>query len=102
MSLSKATPMKAHAILLAGLLWMVISAAAQSEAYTFTTIAGISATGSADGVGTSAQFNFPQGVAVDSSGILYVADSENFELRKIVPVGVVTTLAGLAGSQGNV
>ncbi|HMW05076.1 MAG TPA: hypothetical protein PK079_05375 [Leptospiraceae bacterium] len=39
--------------------------------------------GSSDGVGTSATFNNPYGVAVDSSGVVYVADSGNNKIRKI-------------------
>ncbi len=53
-----------------------------------------------DGVGTSAQFNSPTGVAVvDKSGNVYVADRDNHRIRKITSNGVVTTLAG-TGTQG--
>ena len=41
-----------------------------------------------------AQFNFPAGLAVDLSGALYVADSQNHRVRKIFPGGVITTLLG--------
>jgi len=47
-----------------------------------TTIAG-SSQGYLDATGTKAQFNGPSGVAVDSSGILYVADYNNHRIRKI-------------------
>ena len=53
--------------------------------------------GVVDGVGNNAKFNNPQGVAIDSSGNLYVADSINKTIRKITSSGVVTTLAGTAG-----
>ena len=59
-----------------------------------TTLAGrAGATGSADGPGTTARFNSPYGLAIDSSGVLYVADGANESVRKVAPDGSVTTLA---------
>jgi sugar lactone lactonase YvrE len=56
--------------------------------------------GSNDGVGTAALFNNPRGVAVDTSGFVYVADLNNHKIRLIYPNRTVITLAG-GGMTGN-
>ncbi len=60
---------------------------------TTTTIAG-STRSFADGTGKDAKFNFPQGIAVDASGNIYVADRSNHRIRKILPDGTTSTIAG--------
>ena len=67
-----------------------------------TTIAGSAgSTGSTDATGTSARFYYPQGITTDGTN-LYVADTYNYTIRKIViSTGVVTTIAGSAGSSGS-
>ncbi len=71
---------------------------------TVTTFAGISGlSGSSDGPGVGASFNFdkPSSIAVDKADNLYVADVGNNLIRKITPAGVVSTVAGHAGSYGS-
>jgi len=66
-----------------------------------TTLAGLAGIkGSDDGAGSAARFHFPEGVAVDAAGTVYVTDAGNDTIRKVTPDGVVTTLAGRAGMPG--
>jgi sugar lactone lactonase YvrE len=68
-----------------------------------TTLAGSPGQcGSADGTGSAARFNSQSGVAADSAGNVYVADPWNLTIRRITPVGEVTTVAGLVGVAGSV
>ena len=76
----------------------------QSQPYTWTTIAGSPLQlGSNDGTNSQARFGHFLGIATDSEGAVFVADTQNRVIRKIDHLGtdwVVTTLAGGDASQG--
>ena len=57
-----------------------------------STLAG-STRGSMNGIGAGAQFDSPSAIAIDSAGVLYVADSNNNCVRRIDSDGTVSTLA---------
>lgn len=66
-----------------------------------TTLAGTAGeSGDADGAGTAARFRHPQGLAFDNDGNLIVADTFNNLIRRVTPVGVVTTVAGNSSAYG--
>src|SRR5437660_602145 len=78
-----------------------LRAAANYEPIVVGTLAGLARSlGTNDGTGSDARFKYPSGVAVDSSGNIYVADTLNQTIRKITPDGEVSTLAGLAPDKG--
>jgi len=64
-----------------------------------STIAGSSERGKVDGVGSSAQFSSPYGIAIDCMGNLLVSDSGNQRIRKVSEKGEVTTLAASTRSR---
>jgi trimeric autotransporter adhesin len=68
---------------------------------TITTVAGNGTEGySGDGgAATGAELNMPAGLAVDASGNLYIADYNNFRIRKVTSAGIITTVAG-NGTEG--
>jgi sugar lactone lactonase YvrE len=68
-----------------------------------TTLAGaFGLAGSDDGIGSDARFNAPLGLALDPFGDLYVADTGNNTIRRVVvSSGTVTTIAGSPGVAGS-
>ncbi|WP_186510770.1 hypothetical protein [Caenimonas sedimenti] len=66
-----------------------------------TLLAGsLQSAGTADGIGTAAQFNGPRAAAQAPDGTIFVADTGNHTIRRIAPDGAVSTLAGAAGQAG--
>ncbi|HVM50454.1 MAG TPA: immunoglobulin domain-containing protein, partial [Candidatus Acidoferrum sp.] len=92
--------MRTPLVLLLVLLSLGLPALLRSQSLTVTTLAGSAGQGSADGTGGAAGFTNPWGVAADSSGNVYVADTDNHTIRMITAAGMVSTLAGAAGLSG--
>jgi adhesin/invasin len=65
--------------------------------------AGVPGGGGDGGQATAGQLNNPFGLAVDSSGNLFIADAYNYKIRRVDPSGIITTYAGTgtAGSSGD-
>ena len=55
---------------------------------------GVRGFGGDGGPATSALLNFPLGVAVDTAGYLFIADSDNNRIRRVTPGGIIATIAG--------
>ena len=91
----------ALSLLACGLAGAVIAKAQSSyEPYAVSTIAGATPAVGGDTVGDVKGFNLPSGVAVDSAGNLYVANTNDHTIRKVTSAGLISTLAGAAGSPG--
>jgi kumamolisin len=74
--------------------------------FTISNVAGtIGTQGNVNGTGSAAQFAYPSGIAIDSSGNLFVADFFNNSIREVTPAGVVSTpygsTAGNSDSSGS-
>jgi sugar lactone lactonase YvrE len=71
------------------------------DTYQISTVAGTDhdGFGGDGGAATSAQLNYPHGVAMDSAGNFYIADTNNNRIRKVSTSGTITAFAG-TGSFG--
>lgn len=95
----------------ASLLWIagacLAALATAAHAQTISTIAGTGASGFGGdgGPATAAPLDYPGGVAKDSAGNIYIADTDNRRIRKIAPNGIISTVAGNgvspAGTRGD-
>lgn len=65
-----------------------------------TTVAGTTL-GYSDGLVSTAQFYYPQGLTIDAANNIYVSDTSNQKIRKITPTGEVTTVAGSTAGFAN-
>jgi hypothetical protein len=89
-------------VISAAILSLFISCCAFGQAYTIQTFAGGGLSLGDNGPVTGARLSGPQGVAVDSAGNVFIADTKNNRIRK-VSNGVITTVAGngTAGFSGD-
>lgn len=71
---------------------------------TVTTLAGSGTTGTTNGNGAAASFNFPGGVALAASGDFFVGDRLNNTIRKVTPAGDVSLYSGstIGGTNGDI
>jgi hypothetical protein len=53
------------------------------------------------GPATNAQLNGPQGIALDQSGDLFIADTFNNAIREVTPNGIITTIVNSAATKGS-
>src|ERR1035441_8981745 len=67
-----------------------VTAAGVITAYAGNGTRGFSGDG---GQATAAELSQPEGLAVDSSGNLYIADGGNYRIRMVTPTGVISTVA---------
>lgn len=69
-----------------------------------STVAGAGSAGFAEGIGTSASFNFPAGFAFDLGGTLFIGDRFNQRIRRLEANGTVTTYTGgvTGGNDGDI
>ncbi|MGC4050509.1 MAG: hypothetical protein QM757_14120 [Paludibaculum sp.] len=78
---------------------LISSAQSSVPSYVISTFAGTGANDATefagdDGPATSAQLNNPYSIAIDSAGVVYIADQVHHRIRKVSTSGIITTIAG--------
>jgi uncharacterized protein (TIGR03437 family) len=78
------------------IIWLLLNASPAQPQGTIATMAGNGNPGYAGdgGPATAAALNHPRGLAIDSSGVLYISDPDNRRVRRVSPGGVISTVAG--------
>ena len=79
-------------VLIMSLVELIIQTA--GDTFNVITVAGDGSSSYADGLGSAAKFNNMIGIVVDTNGIVYIADTDNHRIRKILPDGQTSTVAG--------
>ena len=92
--------MNKNLLLLLVVVCFMVACGKKNRSSEVTTLAGSGTMKFADGKGTDASFSNLMGLAVDSDGNVYVADSRNDKIRKVSPDGIVITIAG-SGKDGS-
>jgi sugar lactone lactonase YvrE len=86
-------------------MWLLVSASPLLSQGTIATIAGNGSAAFAGdgGLATAAGLNHPWGIAIDSTGAIYICDSDNARIRRVSPSGIISTVAGdgVPGASGD-
>jgi hypothetical protein len=90
-------------VYLAGAVFAFLPALCHAQGFLITTVAGNGVGGYSgdNGPAGGAELAFPQGMTVDTSGNLYIADTNNSIVRKVAADGTISTFAGVPGAYGN-
>lgn len=77
------------------LAWLFASlASASGQSYNLGTVAGGDLNNGDGGPAAEASLSFPEGIAIDAAGSIYIADSDAHRIRRINPSGDIETIAG--------
>ncbi len=91
----EANPLRS-AIPLISVVSLLLAASPARSQNTITTLAGNGSTMFSGDGGTAitAALNHPRSVAIDSAGMLYITDVDNYRVRRVTPAGIISTVAG--------